>query len=240
MAARRHLRWPRASGSAAPRPKWPALHGVVLALLAAATAASAQSGLTSGADAANIQSERHAVEQRFEAARLDCAGRFALTACLDRARAARRHDLDALAKREAVLDDAQRRARAAERLRAIDDKVRAAAQARSGSAAAPAAAGVPAAASSAVVATPEAARASAPPTSTAPLRRAAPRAATSASVPSVAEIERRRADYQRRQQAAQAHRRAALQRDAERTARKPPAASLPLPAAASVPATPAR
>lgn len=52
---------------------------------------------------------------RFEQAKYDCASRFFVNACIDRARDKQREELKAIRSQRLVLDDAERRARADER-----------------------------------------------------------------------------------------------------------------------------
>lgn len=160
-----------------------------------------------------IAAERQQAEQRFEATRRECETRFAVSSCVEQARGERRRTLEQLSARQAALDDAQRRQRAAERMQAISEKARQADE----RAAAPAA--------SAVV---RARRA--PP---------APHAPASAAAlephPQVTpqEAAQRRGAREQREQEAQQHRDAVLRRNAERDARKAPSASLPVPAASA-------
>lgn len=183
-----------------------------LALMAAAASWSQASAPATNAtqERQRIAAERQQAEQRFEAARTECGTRFAVSSCVEQARSERRRTLEQLSARQAALDDAQRRQRAADRMRSISEKARHADE----RAAAPAA--------SAVV---RARRA--PP---------APRASASGSAdlqPQVTPQEaaqRREAREQREQEAAQ-HRDAVLRRNAERDARKPPSAPLPVPSA---------
>jgi len=72
------------------------------------------------AERARIARERADVEARFQAQRRECETRFAVTACVDEARAGHRQG-----REEGVLDEAQRRQRAAARLSAIEEKQRA-------------------------------------------------------------------------------------------------------------------
>lgn len=69
-----------------------------------------------------IAAERQAAEQHYQAQARDCQNRFAVAACTDQAKAERRAALDMLRRQEILLDDAERKARAAERLRSIEDK----------------------------------------------------------------------------------------------------------------------
>jgi colicin import membrane protein len=163
-----------------------------------------------------IAAERREANRRFEEARRACEERFAVTTCLDEARRERRRVLDRLAADQAVLDDAQRRQRAAERLRGIQDKAR---QGNERSAAPPPA--------KKVQRVPPARQ------TTMPL----PPVQAEARHPSVTpeEGERRRTELAHRMQEAQAHREAVEKRNAARDAQKAPAAPLPVPPPASLP-----
>ncbi len=188
-------------------------YGLGALALVAATASMAQASAPAGnatQERQRIAAERQLADQRFEAARKECESRFAVSSCVEQARGERRRTLEQLSARQAALDDAQRRQRAADRMRSISEKARQADE----RAAAPAA--------SAVVR----ARRAAP----------APRTASSAPVEPLPQVtpqdaaQRREAREQREQEAAQ-HRDAVLRRNAERDARKPPSAPLPVPSA---------
>jgi len=154
-----------------------------------------------------IAADRRAVQARFEVAQRDCETRFIVNQCLEQARHARREALAPLQRQSDLLDDARRRARAAERLRAI--------RARESAAAAkpallPASAALPAAASDRP-----------------PVQRAV-RAAPAASA-AVQAAQHRAAQQQQRLHDAQIHQDAVQARNAKQDARRPPAASLPVP-----------
>jgi hypothetical protein len=185
---------------------------LVLALAASASWAEAATPASPDAtqERRRIAAERQEAERRFEAARRECETRFAVSSCVEQARSERRRTLELLAGRQAALDDAQRRQRAAERMQSIREKARQA-DAR---AAAPAA--------SAVV---RARRA--PP---APRSPASPAAEPRLPVTPQEAAQRRDERAQREQEAAQ-HRAAVLRRNAERDARKPQSAPLPVPSA---------
>lgn len=186
--------------------------GLVAGVLAFAfSLAWAQAGGAPGSDAAErarIATERRAVEDRFDAASRDCETRFMVTDCLADARAQRREALAPLQRQLHLLDDARRRQRAVERLRAI--------QARESAAAARPALGASTAAASA------------------PAQPSAPRAvrpADRATAPAPPQSPDRAARHAQRLQQARAHEAAVMARNASRDARQPPAAGLPVPAA---------
>jgi colicin import membrane protein len=185
-----------------------------LVLTLAASASWAEAATPASTDATQerhrIAAERQDAERRFVAARRECETRFAVSSCVEQARSERRRTLELLAGQQAALDDAQRRQRAAERMRSIREKARQANE----RAAAPAA--------SAVV---RARRA--PPTPRSPASSAAePRLQVTPQ-----EAAQRRDERAQREQAAAQHRDAVLRRNAERDARKPPSAPLPVPSA---------
>ncbi len=188
----------------------------MLAALALAAWLPLHAAEPAGSDAqerARIAAERQAAESAYAERVRECQGRFAVTPCIEEARAARREKLIALRRQQALLDEAQRKQRAAERMAAIRDKVSAEETRKSQPAAEPRA-------------------------REAPMRIVAPRAGRVASAPvppasaasaarSAAE-ERKRARYEARQREAQAHREDAQRRAAERAASgKKPSAPLP-------------
>jgi len=157
-----------------------------------------------------IAAERSAAQALFAQRERDCQQRFAVTACVNDARAQQRETLGQLRRQQGLLDEAQRRQRAAERMAAIREKVSS-----------------------------EEERARQPPAPRRdPLMRAgAPRAGVprAAAAPASAASEVRAADearsqvrFEARQRDAQAHREAAEKRSAERAASgKKPVAPLP-------------
>jgi hypothetical protein len=161
-----------------------------------------------------IAAERAALVERNAAEERECASRFALTSCVEQARARHREALSPLRDRELWLDEAERQQRADERLAAIAAKQKAAT-------AVPAAASAPgrtrrappAPAASAV----RPARASAP---------VAERAGEAAQRAEAAELRRAQA------QAAQAR---INRRLADRAAQGKPIQTLPAPERASAP-----
>ncbi len=165
---------------------------------------------------ARIARERGEATLRFQQRQRECGQRFAVTACVDEARAEHRQALLRLRGQESVLDEAERKRRAAQRMAAIREKVSA-----------------------------EAVRDAAPrPVRPAPVMNvsaprqkaaasAAPRVAATASAPdrSTQEV-RSRERFEKRQRDAKAHRDEAARRQAERAkSEKSPVAPLPDPAA---------
>jgi colicin import membrane protein len=163
-----------------------------------------------------------------------CRARFAVAACMEEARKEHRDAMQRLRLQESVLEEAQRKLRAAERMQSIRDKVSAeessprvpaAREDRANGRRQSLAASAPA---SAADARPKPARAAA----------AAPqkRSAGSIQADRTATEVKRRAEYQARLDAAQAHRDAVERRNAQRAASgKKAAAPLPPASAASKP-----
>ena len=187
-----------------------------LHLPVAAVALGCVCGVVLAADAQaereRIRTERAQAEQRFAEAERDCNTRFVVTSCVEAARAQRRDALSRLRNEELVLDQAERRQRAAERAAAIHDK-----QAHDE---APRA--VP--------------RAAPPPASASQLHLRSPGAKAARTEPRLSpEAEaRNRAAYESRLRNAQEHREAIERRNAERQAKaKKPALALPLPPTAA-------
>lgn len=177
-----------------------------LALLAPAQADEA-------AERARISRERAEAQSRFEQRQRECAQRFAVTPCVEAARAEHRQALLQLRRQEGVLDEAQRKQRAAARLAAIEEKRRAERER---------------------AVEPRAARPPAAPLQVKPPRRsaaAAPTASAPASDPvAAAREQRKRARFEARQRDAQVHREEAERRSAERESKGKASAPLPDPA----------
>ncbi|WP_298827656.1 hypothetical protein [uncultured Piscinibacter sp.] len=189
---------------------WP----LATALLCGGTAAPAapETRTEDSVERARIARERDQAAAQFEQRKRECMQQFAVTACVDEARATHRQTLLQLRREEGVLDEAQRKQRAQQRLRAIEEKRRA-----------------------------EQDRASAPPATRRPppLQVKPPRAAQAASRAAAtdrpasapdrsAEELRSRERFEARQREAQAHRDEVQRRRAEREkAGKKPSAPLP-------------
>jgi hypothetical protein len=77
---------------------------------------------------ARIAQERAHVQQRYTQTVQQCETKFFVTHCVDDAKALRREQLQRLDSEQAVLDDADRRRRAADQLQRIAEKEKAAAQ----------------------------------------------------------------------------------------------------------------
>ena len=74
------------------------------------------------AERERIARERSEATARHDQRRRECEQRFAVTACVDEARAEHRQTMIRLRRQEALLDEGQRKARAAQRLAAIEQK----------------------------------------------------------------------------------------------------------------------
>jgi colicin import membrane protein len=74
------------------------------------------------AERARIAAERSRIEATFEAERKACYSKFSVSGCIEDARARRSAQLGDLRRQEISLNDAQRKARAADRVRQLDDK----------------------------------------------------------------------------------------------------------------------
>lgn len=73
---------------------------------------------------ARIAAERKQVDGKFQVEEKACYGKFAVNDCLNDARSRRRAALADLRRQEISLNDAQRKRRAAERLRAVEERAR--------------------------------------------------------------------------------------------------------------------
>ena len=214
--------WPGAEARRVQRSAcWVQCAVLTCCLVLAATAAPGAPALdNTQAERARIATERRTADAEFSAAQLACQGKFLLTPCLDDAREAHRTALERQRRQLLLVDDAERRKRSADRLQLLQRRT-----AEPAPTTGPAALTTrhPAQAASAAQAAPPAERrASARLPGT-----AVPGAAASAAA---AQTQRQQADYQRRQQAIQAHRQAITDRNARQDAQHPPAAGLPVPA----------
>jgi hypothetical protein len=201
---------------------------LVVLLLSSSVAAAPAWAISAADDAAErqrIAAEQAQVEQAYAARQAECRTRFIVTSCLDAARRDRREAMEKLRQQEVVLDEAQRKQRAAERIDEIRAKVSAdegkrreaearvqAREARRQEEAAAALASV-ASAPSAAVSAPARAR-------VAPAKRPVDTAAAASA-------------YDQRQRDAQEHRAAVERRNAERARKSKPSRPLPPPASGS-------
>jgi len=167
-----------------------------------------------------IAVERAAAQTRYAERERACQGRFVVTSCVDAARQEQRATLARLRHEELALDDAQRHEAAAERRRALADKAASDAERAQADAVAP-----------------RSERIRRPPTP----HPAAKTGTGSAAKPMESADERRAAEqrsqreFEARARAAQAHREAVEQRNAQRASKGKVAAPLPVPSGASAP-----
>lgn len=189
-------------------------HALALLLACAAPWALGAGVGTEAEERARISSERAAAQSAFVSRERDCQNSFVVTSCVETARRDLREVQLRLRRQEAVLNEMQRRERAAQRLETIRNRpVVPEPAARSASAPAPR------------VVKPETPRVRAHP----------------APTPKMSEADRQRAEalsaqkFEAASQAAGARRAAVEQRNAERAARGKNAAPLPVPSGASAP-----
>lgn len=164
-----------------------------------------------------LAAERQAAESRYAAEEAGCQQRFIVTSCVDDVRLRRRVALAGLRQQEHALDDAERRARAAERQQAVERKSAEAAS-RPAASAPPPNLRLRAAASAASGASGASATV---PSEPAGRKGPGPEAARDAA--------RRASAAEQRRLIAEAGRARIAAREAERVARGKPAAPLPLP-----------
>lgn len=199
------------------------LEGLCAVLLLAVTAAAGAQD-NAAAERARIARERADVEARAKAAEAACAREFAVSACLRQARAERRAAVQQLDRQRSLLDEAQRKQRAAERLARIRERqettaresVKPQVEVRARSEKAP-----PPEPSASAIAAVEAGQA-----------QRAQQAAVAASAADAKAAQRAQATNELARQA-RAHREAVEARNRERAAKKAPAAPLPVPSAPS-------
>lgn len=212
----------------------PHLHAAALGALALCLAlgARAQASAPNGSPAADearaaerIRVERAAAQADYERKVQACAGKFAVTSCVDAARAERHATLARLDREQLAIDEARRQRRAAERRGAIEDKL-------SGEEAARREAAARARSDSAAAAGSVAPKAAQVPASGARVRQ--PKPEPDASQRAAEEVRARNA-YQLKLLQAEAHRREVEERNADRARKASPGASLPLPTPASAP-----
>jgi hypothetical protein len=189
---------------------------IAVALLALAGAAHAADDGDEKARRKELSAQRAAAQARYDAAVRDCERSFAVTGCVNQAKAERRATLDRLSREQASLDDVLRKRRAEERRERVAEKQRIAAE-RAAASAPQVQVRPPRAAASA---------ASAP----RPSRRFEPRSPQEAAA-NEAEAAQRAAASQQRRERARAHQEAVNQRNAERATQRAPAAPLPAPSA---------
>ncbi len=193
-----------------------------------------------------IERERTRIEAVHAEQQRQCAEKFAVTSCAEQAKRARRTALADLRRRSTALDEAQRKQRAERRRQEINGKApRSDVSPRDATPRAPrqtpeppqktprevrepATAQAPRPASGAR----EAGKAARPaPTPKPEVTPASAAASAAADAARKAQEAKNRADFEARRQAAQAHLREVMERNAQRSANRAPAAPLPAPGA---------
>ena len=208
---------------------WPFLAAVFFVVLAPA-AAQAMDAASERAERDRIKTERDRAEAAYVTRERECREKFVVTSCIEQARRDRRQTLERLRQQQEVLDEAQRKQRAAQRVDDIRTKVSTEeAKQRESANKARQRRAVPAGAASAVSATgsePTAIVVSEPPS--------AVNKPASANAAAMEVHARKEAAYEKRVEEAREHRAQVERRAAEKAASgKAPAKSLPTPAPAS-------
>jgi colicin import membrane protein len=191
-----------------------------------------------GAERARIEAERTVVNDRFAEQKRACSSRFAVTDCVEKATRERNAALSDLRRQERVLDDAERKRRAAERLKEQDERhsperLREAEERRARALADQKEREERAAEKAAKRAAGQAQKASEPPRVRTPSEPAGPQGAARAPQKpknpplSAEEAAKNRAAHEARLQEAQAHKAEVRERVAKRA--KPAASALPVP-----------
>jgi hypothetical protein len=113
--------------SANPCARRPSLHGVLARMLGAAAlvfcgAASGQDDTAVAAEHARIAAEREQAQARFTAQEKACYRNFAVDDCINEARSRRRTVMSDLRRQEVSLADAQRKRKAADRVRNVEER----------------------------------------------------------------------------------------------------------------------
>jgi hypothetical protein len=93
-----------------------------LALAAAALPSFAQGEAATQAERARITAERDEANKRYTAEEVGCYRKFAVNDCLNAARSVRRERLSDLRRQEITLNDAERKRRASERIRSLEER----------------------------------------------------------------------------------------------------------------------
>lgn len=182
-----------------------------------------------------IDVERRDADAAFNRRELECRARFAVTVCIDEARENHHQSLERLRLQQSALDEAQRKQRAAQRLQGIREKGSAGESSQRNEAmpernrpeAQPALPALPGQRDSS-------APSGVPEPATVPLLAPEKKSKRSTDTNRSVVEAQRRAEYQARLDAAQAHRDSVALRNAQRRASgRAPAAGLPVPSAAS-------
>jgi hypothetical protein len=97
-------------------------HRFLLALAFAAAAVHAQTVPDEAAERDRLARERQVAEAKYKEAQKSCRAKFAVTDCLDKARREYQQVVGGIKRQEHVLNDVERKRRAAEAQRQIDEK----------------------------------------------------------------------------------------------------------------------
>lgn len=98
------------------------LAACTLALLAACSAHAQDADAERNRERERIRSERTAADARYAEAKRACNARFAVNDCVDRATRAHNTTVGELRRQELLINDAERRQRADERLRELEER----------------------------------------------------------------------------------------------------------------------
>lgn len=191
------------------------------------------------AERARIAAERTRIEAAFQAEQKACYARFSVSGCIDDARARRSAQLADLRRQEILLNDAQRKARAADRIKELDQKQADEARKQTENAARGAQQGAARqqraedkaakAQERAAKAQGKAAKADAGPRGSGPGGKPTDRPLQRAPLEKAPDTEDSRHRYEQRQLDAQAHRASVEQRAAEQKKKNKPVQPLPVP-----------
>jgi colicin import membrane protein len=208
---------------------WPGLIAAFLLAASAVAPAGAMDAASERAERDRLKVERDHAEAAYVTRERECREKFIVTSCIEQARRDRRQALERLRLQQEVLDEAQRKQRAAQRVDDIRNKVSTEEAKQRDSAGKPRRRAEPASAASA----PESATSG--PTAIVINEPPSAVAKPSAARASQAQVQaQKEAAYERRLEEAREHRAQVERRNAERAASgKPPAKSLPTPAASS-------
>ena len=95
---------------------------LIAGCLAASAYAQPQEDASVAAERARLKGEREKVEAQYKAEEKACYAKFGVNDCLGNARGKRRTAVDDLRRQEIALNDVERKRKAAERRRSIDEK----------------------------------------------------------------------------------------------------------------------
>jgi hypothetical protein len=191
---------------------------LLLALACGAALAADALDLRADRERQRAANERRRIEADYTARVRQCESQFVVTSCVEEARARRREALDRLTQQQAVIEDALRKQRTAERMERLQEKQQQAAARRD----------APPAPTRVVQRGARAASAAGGVSSGAPASAAAFQLPSS-HLPDAGQQRRNQTAYEKRQKDAAEHRALVEQRNAQRAASRKPAAPLPVP-----------